>query len=292
MSNVGLIIAERPRDIGDFLVGRLLPFRKKRMVGPFIFIDHIGPSTIGPGQYQDIGQHPHIGLSTLTYLFEGQIVHRDSLGTMQLVTPGSVGWMTAGKGIVHTERTPEAQRDGRNHPVHGFQVWVALPKEKEGIEPSFSYTLAEELPSWEEEGIDIRLIAGQGFNRTSPVPVYSALFMVELKSTQTASFDIGDNLKGEIGVCVVEGYIKACGQRIDKGNLLVAKQEDSCQIILGENTLVLLFGGEAFPEERFIDWNFVATSKDRILEAKEQWRKKAFPMVPGESGYIPLPGEK
>lgn len=290
MSNIGLIIPERTRDIGDFLVGRLLPFRKKRMVGPFIFIDHIGPTTIGPGRYQDIGQHPHIGLSTLTYLFEGQIVHRDTLGTMQLVTPGSVGWMTAGKGIVHTERTPEAQRDGRTYPVHGFQIWVALPKDKEEMEPIFSYTEAEELPTWQEGGIVFRLVAGTGFQRESPVPVYSELFMVELKAKQRSAFDIEDNLKGEVGVCVVDGYIEACGQRIEKGNLLVAKQENACQLVLGENSHVLLFGGAAFPEERYIDWNFVSTSKERISEAKERWRNRDFAMVPGEVGYVPLPG--
>lgn len=290
MSNVGLIIPERTRDIGDFLVGRLLPFRKKRMVGPFIFIDHMGPTTIGPGHYQDIGQHPHIGLSTLTYLFEGQIVHRDTLGTLQLVTPGSVGWMTAGKGIVHTERTPESQRDGRNYPVHGFQIWVALPKEQEDMDPTFSYTEAADLPTWQEGGLEFRLVAGTGFNRQSPVPVHSELFMVELKSKQGSTFDIEDNLKGEVGVCVVDGYIEACGQRIEKGHLLVAKQENACQLVIGDDSHVLLFGGAPFPEQRYIDWNFVSTSKEKISEAKERWRNRSFAMVPGETGYIPLPG--
>lgn len=289
MSTIGLIIPERTRDIGDFIVGRLLPFRKKRMVGPFIFIDHIGPTSIGPGRYQDIRQHPHIGLSTLTYLFEGQIVHRDTLGTMQLVTPGSVGWMTAGSGIVHTERTPEAQRNGSEYPVHGFQIWVALPKDKEDIAPSFSYTEAEDLPSWQEGEIDFRLVAGTGFQRTSPVPVFSELFMVELKAKKRSVFDIEDNLQGEVGVCVVDGYIEACGQRIEKGHLLVAKQENACQIVMGEQAHVLLFGGAPFPEERYIDWNFVSTSKEKIKAAKERWRNRAFAMVPGEVGYIPLP---
>ncbi|MEM6726512.1 MAG: pirin family protein [Bacteroidota bacterium] len=148
MSNVGLIIEERSRDIGNFLVGRLIPFRKKRMVGPFSFIDHMGPSWISPGKYMEVGQHPHIGLSTLTYLLEGQIMHRDSTGAIQVVTPGSVGWMTAGKGIVHTERTPESLRDGGRYPVHGFQIWVALPKELEDMDPEFSFTPADHLPKW------------------------------------------------------------------------------------------------------------------------------------------------
>ncbi len=289
MSNIGLIIEERSRDIGDFLVGRLLPFRKKRMVGPFIFIDHMGPSIIRPGQYMDIGQHPHIGLSTLTYLFEGEIMHRDSLGTEQLVVPGSVGWMTAGKGIVHTERTPLKMRDGKEYKAHGFQIWVALPKELEEMEPEFSFTPPESLPKWSENGMDFTLIAGNRYSKKSPVPVYSNLFMIEAKSNQKTSFNIEDNLKGEIGICVVDGYIEACGEKIEKGRMLVSKEKDVCNINVGENTHLLFFGGEPFEEERFIYWNFVASDKDKIEEAKIKWRDKAFSMVPGEKGYIPLP---
>lgn len=289
MSNTDLIIEERSRDIGDFLVGRLIPFRKKRMVGPFIFIDHMGPSTIKPSHYMDIGQHPHIGLSTLTYLLEGEIMHRDTLGTEQLIEAGSVGWMTAGKGIVHTERTPQHQRDGGEYPVHGYQIWVALPKEREKIDPQFSYTQAEELPAWSLNGINFKLVAGKGFGRKSPVPVFSDLFMVEVKSTEKSALEISGQLNGEIGVCIVDGYIEACFERIEKGNMLVSKEEDICKITLGENTHVLLFGGEPFPEERHIYWNFVASVKATIDEAKERWENQLFEMVPGEKGYIPLP---
>ena len=177
MSNTELIIEERSRDIGDFLVGRLIPFRKKRMVGPFIFIDHMGPSLIKPGHFMDIGQHPHIGLSTLTYLFEGEIMHRDTLGTEQRVMPGSVGWMTAGSGIVHTERTPADHRDGGEYPIHGFQIWVALPKHLEEMAPEFSYTPAEELPKWHRSGVNFTLVAGKAFSRVSPVPgLFGALY--------------------------------------------------------------------------------------------------------------------
>ncbi|WP_422355471.1 pirin family protein [Roseivirga pacifica] len=289
MSNTGLIIEERSRDIGDFLVGRLIPFRKKRMVGPFIFIDHMGPATVKPGHYMDIGQHPHIGLSTLTYLLEGQIMHRDTLGTQQLVEAGAVGWMTAGKGIVHTERTPEQLRDGGEHAVHGYQIWVALPKDKEFIDPQFSYTKADELPSWNKNGTSFKLVAGKGFGEVSPVPVFSDLFMVEVKSTTKAELNISGQLSGEIGVCIVEGYIEACSERIDKGHMLVSKEEDICQITLGENSHVLLFGGQPFAEERYIFWNFVASDKATIEAAKERWQNKAFEMVPGETDYIPLP---
>lgn len=290
MSNTDLIIEERSRDIGDFLVGRLIPFRKKRMVGPFIFIDHMGPSKVGPGHYLDIGQHPHIGLSTLTYLLEGEIMHRDTLGTEQLVTPGAVGWMTSGRGIVHTERTPVHQRDGAEYGIHGYQIWVALPKALQRMKPEFSYIPAQELPSWSADGLDFKLVAGKGYGRQSPVPVYSELFMIDIKSTGKAILNIKGELKGEIGICIVEGYLEACEERIEKGHMLVSKEEDICRLTLGENTHVLLFGGKAFDEERHIYWNLVSTEKALIEEAKEAWREKKFEMVPGETGYIPLPG--
>ena len=290
MSNTDLIIEERSRDIGDFLVGRLIPFRKKRMVGPFIFIDHMGPSEIGPGRYLDIGQHPHIGLSTLTYLLEGQVMHRDTLGTEQLVTPGSVGWMTAGKGIVHTERTPEAQRDGATYNMHGYQIWVALPKALQRMPPEFSYTPAAQLPKWSEGGMNFTLVAGEAYGHKSPVPVFSHLFMVEVKTAAGGWLDVQGQLRGEIGVCIVEGHIEACDQRIEKGNMLVSKEADICKMGLGPNTHLFLFGGEPFAEERHIYWNFVSSEKSLIEEAKENWAARNFDMVPGEQGYIPLPG--
>jgi redox-sensitive bicupin YhaK (pirin superfamily) len=289
MSNTGLIIEERSRDIGDFLVGRLLPFRKKRMVGPFIFIDHMGPSTVGPGHYMDIGQHPHIGLSTLTYLFEGEIVHEDSIGSEQRITPGSVNWMTAGKGVVHTERTPEDWRDGNQYEVHGFQIWVALPKELEEMEPEFHHIPRQQLPNWQENGLEFILIAGQGYGKTSPVPVYSELFMIQIRSKEATAFDIKGHLSGEIGICVVKGYIEACGERIEQGKMLVSKEDDHCAMTVGEDTHLLLFGGAPFPEKRHIFWNFVASDQEKIEVAKERWKNKEFPMIAHDSSYIPLP---
>lgn len=290
MSNTGLIIEERSRDIGDFLVGRLIPFRKKRMVGPFIFIDHMGPSVIKPGHYMDIGQHPHIGLSTLTYLLEGQVMHRDTLGTEQLVTPRSVGFMTSGRGIVHTERTPEALRDGGEYPVHGYQIWVALPKALQRMNPEFSFTPAESLPSWSTAELHFTLVAGEAYGHRSPVPVFSPLFMVEVKSRQKQVLDVKEQVSGEIGIVIVEGYIEACAERIEQGHMLVSKEEDLCRIVVGEDTHIFLFGGEPFEEERHIFWNFVSTEKELIEQAKQDWKDKKFGMVPGEKGYIPLPG--
>ncbi|MFK7935624.1 MAG: pirin family protein [Saprospiraceae bacterium] len=292
MSNHSLIIEERARDIGGFLVGRLIPFRKKRMVGPFIFIDHMGPAEVKPPKYMDIGQHPHIGLSTLTYLLEGEMLHKDSLGTEQLITPGAVNWMTAGHGVVHTELSPEHLKDGRSYRMHGYQIWVALPKDQEEIDPSFVHVEADKLPQWEREGVHYKLVAGKGYGKESPVPVFSDLFMVELKSESEGNVDTCDDLNGEIGICVVEGYVIVGEERIEKGNMLVSKQRDSCCFTIGENSHVFLFGGEPFAEERHIYWNFVATSKEKIKAAKERWERRAFPMVEGETSYVPLPKRK
>lgn len=292
MSNSELIIEERSRDIGDFLVGRLIPFRTKRMVGPFIFIDHMGPSEIGPGHYMDVDQHPHIGLSTLTYLFEGAILHEDSIGTRQLIEPGSVNWMTAGRGVTHTERTPKEFRDGKTRNVHGYQIWVALPKHLELMEPEFQHVKEEQLPNWEDGVASFTLVAGEGFGNKSPVNVYSELFMVDIQAEETYDLEIAGQLKGEIGICIVEGAIKACDQVIEQGNMLVSKTDDACQIRLAPKTRVLLFGGQPFDEGREIFWNFVASSKERIEEAKDQWREKAFPKVAGDDSYVPMPEYK
>ncbi len=289
MSNIGLIIEERSRDIGDFLVGRLIPFRKKRMIGPFIFIDHMGPTELGPARYMDVNQHPHLGLSTLTFMLEGEIMHEDSLGTQQRIKPGSVNWMTAGKGVTHTERTPEDMRNGTLFTAHGYQIWVALPKELEDMEPQFHHIDGADLPKWKDGTAEFTLVAGKGYGKESPVPVHSELFMVEVKNEDSYSLNVNGKLKGEIGICIVEGSIEACGEVVDKGNILVSKVEDTCNIILQPNTHLLLFGGEPFPEERHIYWNFVSSSKDKIEAAKEAWRNKTFPMMENDDTYVPLP---
>src|SRR5690554_3424268 len=196
MSNIKLIIEERAASIGSFMVGRLLPFRKKRTVGPFAFIDHMGPVSLKANENFDVPPHPHIGLSTLTYLFEGSIMHRDSLGTEIEIQPGAVNWMTAGKGIVHSERTPDYLRNTEKN-MHGLQIWVALPKELEDMEPSFTHIGKNELPKWEENGVHFKLIAGEAFGRKSPVPVHSPLYFIEIKSKEKKKVNIGKDLFGE-----------------------------------------------------------------------------------------------
>ncbi len=289
MSNIGLIIAERSRDIGDFLVGRLIPFRKKRMIGPFIFIDHMGPTSLGPEKYMDVDQHPHIGLATLTFMLEGEIMHEDSLGTKQRITPGSVNWMIAGKGVSHTERTPADLRDGRSLVAHGYQIWVALPKELEDIAPQFYHFGPDELPQWHNGSTTFKLIAGNGYGKTSPVPVHSPLFMVEIKTVEDYVLDTSNELYGEIGICIVEGTIVACDNEINKGNILVSKVSDVCNIKVKANSHILLFGGEPFSEERHIYWNFVSHDKNKIDEAKQAWKNKTFPMMQTDRTYVPLP---
>ena len=285
-----MVIPERSRDIGDFLVGRLLPFRKKRMIGPFIFIDHMGPTRLGPDKYMDIGQHPHIGLSTLTYLFEGELEHRDGLGTRQRIRPGSVNWMTAGAGITHTERTPADLRQGNTFTMHGYQIWVALPREKEEIAPEFFHADASELPRWEQEGCEYTLLAGDALGYHSPVPVFSDLFLVEVKVSSAQTLEFGQKLKGEIGIILVEGSLKACDKDVDRGSILYSKPGEACRVSAEKGTHLLVFGGAPLPEKRWIDWNFVASSREAIQEARQAWKERSFPMMEDEDSYVPLPG--
>lgn len=288
MSNIQLIIEERAANIGNFMVGRLLPFREKRTVGPFAFIDHMGPAYLKDYENLDVAPHPHIGLSTLTYLFEGSIMHKDSLGSEIEIQPGAVNWMTAGKGIVHSERTPQYLRTSEKV-LHGLQIWVALPKELEQMEPSFVHVDKEDLPHWEENGLSFKLIAGEAFGKKSAVPVYSPLYFIEIKSTQAQKVNIGKDLYGESALYILEGSIKSDGNTFDPKQILIAKDSTLCEFEMGENTTVYIFGGEAFPEERFIFWNFVASDKALIEAAKERWEKQEFPKVPGETEFVPLP---
>ncbi len=290
MSNIDLIIEERPRDIGNFTVGRLLPFHSKRMVGPFIFIDHMGPVNISDHQNMDVPPHPHIGLSTLTYLFEGNVMHRDSLGNEIEITPGQVNWMTAGKGIVHSERTPQYLRQA-DKVLHGLQIWVALPKHLEQMDPAFFHADGPELPAWENNGVAYKLIAGNAFGKTSPVPVYSKLYFLELKAKNKQRIKIGPELFGEVAIYILQGTLENEGHLYEPKRILVSKQSELCEFTLHAGTTVYIFGGEPFAEERFIYWNFVATSQELIDDAKQKWAAQQFPKVKGETDFVPLPAK-
>ena len=292
MANNKLIVNERQSDLGNFMVGRLLPFREKRQVGPFTFIDHMGPATFGNGTYFDVDQHPHIGLSTLTYLFEGEIEHRDSLGTHKIITAGDVGFMTAGNGVTHTERTPKHLRNGATFTMHGYQIWVALPKEKELMLPEFRFYPASSLPNWTIGNLSFKLVAGEAFGYVAPLQGYSPLFMVDIYAKKRTTLDLRGQIKGEVAFVIVSGSIISNNQEVTAGQMLISKTNEACELCLEADTQILLFGGEALPEEHFMLWNFVSHDKNRLQEAKKRWIAKEFPKVPDDKTYIPFPKQK
>lgn len=278
-------------NIGNFMVGRLLPFREKRAVGPFVFIDHMGPAHLNQYQNMDVPPHPHIGLSTLTFLFEGSIMHRDSLETELEIKPGAVNWMTAGKGIVHSERTPEYLRNS-DKMLHGLQIWVALPKELEQMDPNFTHVEADDIPGWEENDVSYKLIAGEAFGKKSPVPVYSPLYFIEIKSKTTQKINIGNHLFGESTLYILEGSIKSGEHIYEPKQILITNDSTLCEFEITANSTVYIFGGMPFPEEHFIFWNFVSSDKELIEKAKKDWTAQTFPKVPGETEFVPLPEPK
>lgn len=294
MSNVDLVIEERAASIGNFLVGRLLPFRQKRTVGPFTFIDHMGPISVAEHDNLDVDPHPHIGLSTLTYLFEGAIMHRDSIGSLERITPGAVNWMTAGRGVVHSERMPEDIRTTTPDAIlHGLQIWIALPKELEEIEPSFVHIEARDLPSWEEDGVSYKLIAGEALGRKSPVPVYSPLYYIEIKSTEQKKINIGSGLFGEAAMYILEGSVKSGEHEYESKNILISNDSTLCEFEMMPNTTVYIFGGTPLQEERYILWNFVSHDPEKLEKAKQDWinqNYEVFPLIEGDSdSYVPFP---
>lgn len=289
MSTNKLLVDERQADIGNFLVGRLLPFRKKRQVGPYTFIDHMGPATLNTGNYFDIDQHPHIGLCTLTYLLEGQIEHRDSTGAEQVVSPGDVGFMTAGKAATHTERTPQSLRNGGPVSMHGYQIWVALPKALEECEPRFDFVPSEDLPKWNEGPLSLTLVAGKAFGQKSPLPIHSPMFMVDIKAGEEFTLELAGKIEGEVAFVLVEGEMMSGETKITQGQMLISKTNEECSICLQKGTRILLFGGQPLDGERYLRWNFVSSSKDRLEQAVDDWKAKKFPKVPNDDTYIPIP---
>jgi len=294
-SNIGLILEEKAADIGNFMVGRLLPFRQKRAVGPFLFIDHMGPSCLEEYQNLDVPPHPHIGLSTLTYLLEGAIYHRDSMGNAVEIKPGEVNWMTAGKGVVHSERTPEYLRK-KNKFLHGFQIWIGLPEELEQSEPSFFHIEGDQIPQWKEQEVHYKLVAGEILGVRSPVPVHSQLYFLEVKTENSQTVEIGSRLFGEVGMYVLEGTVELEGNEYGSKQLLVAKNATLCSFKTNGKTTLYLFGGEPFEKERFMFWNFVNSDKQVLERAKQDWKNQnyeAFPKIPqDDQEFVPLPDSK
>ena len=292
MATNNLIIEEKQVTLGNFTIGRLLPFRKKRQVGPFTFIDHMGPTQLGNGKYIDVDQHPHTGLSTLTYLFEGEIEHKDSSGGNAVITPGDVGFMTSGKGVTHTERTPERLRNGNSFKQHGYQIWIALPPEKESMEPNFLFVSKNDIPSWTENEVNFKLIVGEAFGKESPLKGYSPLFMLDIKTKKRTTLNLKNKINGEVGLIVVKGNVLIDNKEFGQGKLIVSNSEENCSLCLDIDTQILLFGGEPLSQEPRLMWNFVGYSKETLMNAKLKWQNKEFPQVEGDNTYIPFPEPK
>ena len=284
-----IAISPHERDLGGFSVRRLLPSAARRMVGPFVFFDHMGPAEFGPGQGIDVRPHPHIGLATVTYLFEGAIEHRDSLGSLQRITAGDVNWMTAGRGIVHSERTPADLRASGGR-MQGLQTWVALPRDQEHCNPAFVHHPAATLPVIEMPGVSMRLIAGSAFGQTSPVECASSMFYIAVEMAAGASFVLPDAY-AERGVYPLLGDVSINEGVLPAGQMAVLNQSEPVTLQALSPARLMLLGGEPLDGERFLWWNFVASDRADIEEAKERWRNGGFDAVPGETEFIPLPGE-
>jgi len=281
------VIEGHKRDLGGFTVRRVLPAATARMIGPFIFFDHLGPLALAPGEGLDVRPHPHIALATVTYLFTGSIMHRDSLGSVQEIKPGDVNWMTAGAGIVHSERSPEKER-ARGVRAHGIQSWVALPDGHEEVAPDFQHHPVASLPRASLDGVELRVIAGEAFGRRAPTQVLCPTLYVDLLLAEGARLEIGADY-AEQALYVAEGEIDVSGGRGAEGELLVLASGDAVTLRARRTARVILLGGEHFATPRFIWWNFVASSRERIEMAKRDWTAGRFASVPGEREFIPLP---
>ncbi len=286
------IVVTRVRDlVGGFKVRRVLPSARRRMVGPFIFLDQMGPEILAQGRGFDVAPHPHIGLATVTYLFSGELLHRDSLGTVQAIRPGAVNWMTAGRGIAHSERTPHEMRAAGSD-LFGIQSWVALPLRHEEIDPAFAHHDATDLPVVEDDGLRVRLIAGELFGARSPVSTLSEMFYADAELGAGARLPVPSEHE-ERAAYVVEGAVTLSGdgETFGAGQLMVFKPGAEITLEAGESApaRVMLLGGEPLEGGRHIWWNFVSSSTERIEQAKEDWKAGRFAPVPEETEFIPLP---
>jgi hypothetical protein len=280
-----LAINAKTRDIGGFAVRRALPALERRMVGPFVFLDQMGPTRLEPGQRLDVRPHPHIGLSTMTYLLEGEVLHRDSLGTVQMIRPGAMNWMTAGSGIVHSERTPEEV--GETGVLSGIQFWVALPKSHEEMAPAFVHLEADALPVVRDQKVSARIIAGDAFGAHSPLSAPHPMICLDITIKSGGSFQPPTNYP-EQALYLALGEIDVSGARYAQGQLLVLPNQ-VLTIRAASDARLMLLGGEPMDGPRHIWWNFVSSSKDRIEQAKQDWKQGRFAAVPGETEFIPLP---
>jgi len=293
---VELVIAPRERDLGGFNVRRLLPFAKRRNVGPFVFFDHLGPAVMPPGKAIDVRSHPHIGLATVTWLFDGALDHRDSLGTMKTIRPGAVNWMTAGRGIVHSERTPPHERK-HGHKIEAIQTWVALPQSHAEQEPSFQHYPADVLPVVDAGGAKGVLISGAAYGHRSPVAFPAGICQVALTAERDTTIEAPE--VPELCLYVVSGSAEVDGQTLGEATMAILSPKRPCPVKLTAGTRIMFAGGDPLDGPRHLDWNFVASSKERLEKASADWRASIaggfegtwFKQPPGETAWIPLPGD-
>jgi redox-sensitive bicupin YhaK (pirin superfamily) len=284
---VTTIIAPRVHDLGGFQVRRAVPTLQARSVGPFVFVDHMGPAVFAPGRGIDVRPHPHIGLATVTFLWAGTIQHRDTLGFVQDIAAGDVNWMTAGRGIAHSERTPQSLRDGE-HPLHGMQTWVALPRADEETAPGFHHHDAAALPRIERQGMLLRVLAGRGYGAESPVRVFADTLYVAIDLDADAQVTLEPS-HPQRALYVLEGAAQLDGTDIPPQHLVVLDAGASHVLRAKTPLKAMLLGGEPLDGPRHLWWNFVSSSKERIEQAKRDWREGRFGPVPGDDEFIPLP---
>lgn len=285
------IVGPRRRDLAGFTVNRVWPTARRRLIGPFVFFDHLERTPLPAGQGLDVPPHPHIGLATVTYLFEGALEHRDSLGNLQQIRPGEINWMTAGRGITHSERSGAAER-AADSCLHGLQAWVALPRAHEDDEPSFVHHASTLVPRVELEGVQLRVLAGEAYGRRASVAVLSPLFLVEADFAGSARLELPAGL-GERGVYVVGGGVDIGGTELEAGRLVVLENGRDVRLTAttAETKLVLL-GGAALDGERYVSWNFVSSDPERIERAGRDWRADRFPAVPGDDERMEMPSSR
>jgi len=287
MSEIQYVLSPTASDVG-FPVQRLLPAAQVPAVGPFVFFDHMGPARFArEGTAGDVRPHPHIGLATVTYLYSGAIIHRDSLGCVQRIEPGAINLMAAGRGIVHSERVPADIRTGQI-PVHGIQIWLALPAEHEDMAPTFHHYPAEALPAFAAEGVSLRVLIGAAFGRVSPVIAYSPTFQADIELAAGAEWELPP-VYPERGVYLAEGRLRMAGIPIEPGHLAVLTPGQPVRLEAETAARLMVLGGEPLDGRRFIYWNFVARSRERIEAAKTDWAAGRFAPVPGETEFIPPP---
>lgn len=285
-SAIKLILEPKEKDLGNVTVRRLMPTHELRSIGPFVFFDHLGPAVFPPGQGIDVRPHPHIGLATITYVFEGEILHRDNLGKVQPIRPNEINWMTAGRGIVHSERTPPGVR-AQGHTLHALQLWVALPEADQETEPAFFHYDSETLPILEEPGKSIRVMIGEAFGLRSAVRTWSPTLYVEVNLKAGASITVPDQV-AERAVYVVSGCLTARSNPIPLHTMVVFDETTEIELTAREDSRLVFIGGAPLGK-RTVWWNLVSTSKELIEQAKQDWREGRFDKVPEETEFIPLP---